>query len=184
MADVLSYHDSFIDNIDVKADSISDWEKEINIKRKAKEYVEMRIKEWISREDLVQLLADIRTLLQRQDIEKISLHERLKQRVISETKELLSIENFIQETKILLYEKLWINVDLGKNSDIQKFIKWFVDGLILKNIEIVKEIVEWWIDSFVNTLKELLTVTWIMEIIRSLKDEIKDLWNILQKPYE
>jgi hypothetical protein len=96
----------------------------------------------------------------------------------------LSNEKLIQDTKLALYDKLWINFELAENTDIKKFIKWFVDWLIINNIEAVKQIIEMWIEKIVESLKELLSISGILEFLKSIKDEISNLTDILQKPYE
>lgn len=184
MADVLSNHWVVIDNTDVKSDGIIDSQSEINIKSQAKEYILQRVSEWISSKDLQELVENAKKLLQKQNIEKINLKETLKTWIITETKEDLNIEKLIQETKTTLYEKLWIKFELWENTDIKKFVKWFVDGLVINNIETVKQIIEMWIEKFVESLKELLSVSGILEFLKSIKDEVSNLTDIIQKPYE
>ncbi len=122
--------------------------------------------------------------IKKDDSEKLRLKQEEKEKIKAETKEALSNEKLIQDTKLALYDKLWINFELAENTDIKKFVKWFVDGLIINNIEAVKQIIEMWIEKFVESLKELLSISGILEFLKSLKDEISNLTDILQKPYE
>lgn len=182
--DILWNYTQVIDNIDVKADNITDWESENKVKSQAKEYVWKRIKEWISKKQLEELINEIKTLLARQDVEKLNLKETLKQNIKTETKESLNIEKLIQDTKLALYDKLWINFDLQKNPDVKKFLKWLIDWLILNNIETLHQIINAWIDNFIAQVKELLTISWVLEFVNSLKDELTNIWDIFAKPYD
>jgi len=109
MVEIFWNYDWYIDKIDVKGDKISDWFNGNQIKDKARKYVESRIREWISDEDREKLLEEIKTLLEKQDIERIDLIKELKQREIWETREEIDKEAMIAEAKTMIYEKLWIN---------------------------------------------------------------------------
>jgi len=120
-------YNKYIDEVDVKWDKIPNWFNENQIKDKAIEYVEKRISEWISNEEYEKLLQNIKTLLERQNIERLNIREELERQVISETREELDKEALIQEVKTILYEKLWINEDQNKNSRTENFLKWIVE---------------------------------------------------------
>ncbi len=46
----------------------------------------------------------------------------------------------INEAKIMLYEKLWINDNHKNNSKIENFLKWIIDELVIWNYELAIEI--------------------------------------------
>lgn len=96
MPEVFWNHDRYIESIDVKWDQTPDWFNEKQIKEKARNYVEKRISEWISFEDYQNLLQEIKTLLERQDIERLNLTEQLEWKILQETRGDLDKEALIQ----------------------------------------------------------------------------------------
>lgn len=87
MAETLVNHNEYINRIDVKGDKIADSFAENQIKNKAKEYVEKKVQSWMSKEQLENLLKEIKQLLERQDIERVDLMTELKRKEVSEIKE-------------------------------------------------------------------------------------------------
>ncbi len=136
MAEVFWNHDRYIENIDVKWDKVPDWFNENQIKEKAKNYVEKRLQEWISKEGYDKLLKNIKKLLERQDIERLNLTEELEWEIIQKTREELDKEALIQQAKTILYEKLWLHKNLNQNSKTENFLKWIVDVLVIDNYDL------------------------------------------------
>lgn len=182
----LSYN-ILIDRVDVKGDTLPDKSWENKLKDLAKKYIESRSKEWMSKSDLDLLTRDIQKLLERQDVERINLQEEFeksRELILWWSKEKLWEQTMIANLQLKIYSSLWINPDLNLNSNIDKFKKGFVDGLILDNIETVKKIIEGWIESFLSVLREAFSVEWIKEFIKSIKEDIVNIGDILRKPYE
>lgn len=136
MAEVFWNHDRYIENIDVKWDQVTDWFNEKQIREKARNYVKNRISEWISPEDYQKLLQEIKTILERQDIERLNLTEELEWEIIQKTREELDKEALIQQAKTILYEKLWLHKNLNQNSKTENFLKWIVDVLVIDNYDL------------------------------------------------
>ena len=176
-------YNEYIDKIDVKWDQIPDWFNENQIKNKARNYVEKRISEWISTEDYQKLLQDIKTLLERQDVERINLTEELEKQVIQETREELDKEALIQEAKTILYEKLWINENQAKNSRTENFLKWIVDVLVIDNYDLAIEIYETNWKVIIDALKALMSWEWIKQMAEAIWESFMSLftWNAYEK---
>lgn len=156
-AEVFWNHNEYINWIDVKDDKIPDWFNENQIKNKAREYIENRIQSGISKENLDQLLKEIKQLLERQDIERLDLMKELRQKEIWESRENIDKEALIQEAKTMIYEKLWINENQAKNSKIENFLKWIVDELVIWNYELAIEIYNTNWAVIIDSLKQLAT---------------------------
>lgn len=183
MAEVFWNYDWYIDKIDVKGDKVPDWFNENQIKDRARKYVESRIKEWISDENREKLLKEIKDLLEKQDIERKDLIQELRKRENWEAKENADKEAMIQEAKTMIYEKLWINENQGKNSKIENFLKWVVDELVIWNYELAIEIYNTNWKVLIESLKQLASWEWIKKIAESLWDTVWNLfdWNAYEK---
>lgn len=175
MSENLWNYTNYIDSIDVKKDKIADSFAENQIKNKAREYVESRIQDWINKENLDQLLKEIKQLLERQDIERVDLITELKQKEVSETKENIDKEALIQEAKTMLYEKLWINENQNKNWKFENFLKWIVDELVIGNYELAIEIYNTNGKIIIESLKQLASWEWIKKVAQWLWESI---WNL------
>lgn len=177
----------YIDSIDIKIDENSYNTNENLIKKSAKNYVEKRLKSWISNENYEELLKNIKIILEKQNVEKINLQQVFEiknELIIQETAKNIENEKKTQMVKNMIYSELNINWILEKNSDIKKFVKWVVDWLILDNIELVEELISKWIDEIVWILKNLLDPEIIKEIIKDFFSSLGDILEVFQKPYE
>lgn len=67
-----------IDAIDVKRDWIPDSPNEMNIKNKAREYVLLQMKNGLQWDDLQRLFDNLKTLLERQDIERLNIEQEFE----------------------------------------------------------------------------------------------------------
>lgn len=183
MPEVFWNHDRYIENIDVKWDQISDWFNEKQIKEKARNYVEKRISEWISPEDYQKLLQEIKTLLERQDVERINLTEELEWKILQETREDLDKEALIQEAKGMMYEKLWIDENQAQNSKIENFLKGIVDELVIWNYDLAIEIYNTNGKVILEWLKALMSWEWLKKLAESLWETLWNLfeWNAYEK---
>ncbi len=88
MSEIFWKHNEYIDWIDVKGDKTPDWFNENQIKDKARKYVESRVREWANKQDIDELLRNIKQLLEKQDVERLNLIEELKQRENNDTKKI------------------------------------------------------------------------------------------------
>gem|GEM_PF-4567848 len=77
----------------------------------------------MSKEQLENLLKEIKQLLERQDIERVDLMTELKRKEVSEIKENIDKEALIQEAKTMIYEKLGIKENQKANSPLENFLK-------------------------------------------------------------
>jgi len=98
-------------------------------------------------------------------------------------------KNIEQETnteklKSLLYENLWLNSEIEQNWDIDKFIKWVIDWLIVNNVELIESLVEKWIDEFLELLNKLKDPDVILAIIKDLINSFWDMLDVFNKPYD
>ena len=100
---------------------------------------------------------------------------------LDDNKELLSK---VDELKNKLYESLNLNNDLEKNSDIWKFQKWFVDWLVVENVELVNDLLDKWIDELVTMIGSLANWEVIKEIVKDVISSFWDILNTFQNPYE
>nr|MDD3720419.1 phosphotransferase [Candidatus Gracilibacteria bacterium] len=175
MAEVFGNHNEYINGIDVKGDKIPDGFNENQIKNKAKQYIENRIQSGISKENLDQLLKEIKQLLERQDIERLDLMKELRQKEIGESRENIGKEALIQEAKTMIYEKLGINENQSKNSKIENFLKGIVDELVIGNYELAIEIYNTNGAVIIDSLKQLATWEGLKKMAESLGETI---WNL------
>lgn len=77
-----------ITTIDVKWDRIPDSQNEIKIKEKARDYILLQMRSGLEGEDLQRLFNNLKTLLERQDIERLNLEqefEKAKWKVVDNT---------------------------------------------------------------------------------------------------
>lgn len=175
MSEIFWNHNEYIDWIDVKGDKTPDWFNENQIKDKARKYVESRVREWANKQDIDELLRNIKQLLEKQDVERLNLIEELKQRENNDTKENIDKEAMINEAKIMLYEKLWISDNQKNNSKIENFLKWIVDELVIWNYELAIEIYNTNWKVIIESLKQLASWEWIKKLAESLWESI---WNL------
>lgn len=175
MSEIFWNHNEYIDWIDVKGDKTPDWFNENQIKDKARKYVESRIREWANKQDIDELLRNIKQLLEKQDVERLNLIEELKQRENKDTKENIDKEVMINEAKTMLYEKLWINDNQKNNSKVENFLKWIVDELVIWNYELAIEIYNTNWKVIIESLKQLASWEWIKKLAESLWESI---WNL------
>jgi len=92
-------------------------------------------------------------------------------------------ENIVDEVQSSLYEWLWIDEVLENNTDIYKFLKWVVDWLVVENIELVNQIIDFWIDKFIESLKQLLNPEIALKIIEQTGEEIRNIIYSIDEPY-
>lgn len=183
MAETFWNYDWYIDQIDVKDDKIPDWFNENQIKDKARNYVENRIKEWISEEEYDKLLEWVKKLLERQDVERIDLIQELRQREIWETREEVDKEALIQEAKAMIYEKIWISENQENNNWLENFLKWIIDELVIWNYELAIEIYNTNWAIIIDSLKQLASLEWLKKMAESLWETLWNLvdWNAYEK---
>lgn len=112
-----------------------------------------------------------RNLAVRQVNENNNLREWLETQVQQETREQLDRQAMINESKTMLYEKLWINEDLSKNNWWENFWKWIVDTLILDNYDLAIQVWETNWKVIVDSIKELFS-SW-----DNIKKLAEALWN-------
>lgn len=146
------------------------------IESEARDYV---LKEQASWRDTTELTKDLNELIERQRNE----NELLEKQIWTETKEKLDKEALINEARITLYDKLWLNNNLESNSIIQKFLKWFVDELLIWNYELAIEVYNTWWKAILENLSKLASYEWLKQIAESLWDNVKNLlsWNSYEK---
>lgn len=183
MAEKLQEYRPYINNIDVKWDGIPDSKNENKIKDLARNFVENEIRHWINEKDLSKLLEKIKSLLERQDIERINLWETLKEEIKTETREKIDKESLVNEAKNMIYENLWINDDLNKNNPVENFLKWIIDELVVWNYELAIEIINTNWKIILSALEHLASWEWIKNIAKSLWKNVWDLlaWNAYEK---
>lgn len=116
---------------------------------------------------------DLRSLIEEKNIEK----ESLKEQFISEIKEDLNKELIINESRVFLYGKLWVDFELSKNSAFENFVKWVVDELVIWNYELVIEIYNTWWEIIIESLKALASWEGIKSIAEALWENIMDLFS-------
>jgi hypothetical protein len=95
----------------------------------------------------------------------------------------LDKEFLINGAKITLYEKLWIDNNLDNNSVIEKFLKWFVDELLIWNFELAIDVYNTWWKVLIDSLSKLASLEWLEQIAESLWESVETLlnWNAYNK---
>ena len=63
-------------------------------------------------------------------------------------------------------------------------MKWIVDWFAFEYIEALYDLIESWLDEFIEWLKSLLNVDTILELIKSIWDDFEDIYNVLENPYD
>ncbi len=128
-------------------------------------------------------MQNIKTLLERQDAEKINIREVLEQQVCKETRESLNKEALIVEAKTVVYEKCWIEEKEERNSKPKQFLKWIVDLLIIDNDDLAIEIYETNGKVIIEALKQLMSWEWIKQMAKAIGESIMNLftWNAYEK---
>ena len=89
----------------------------------------------------------------------------------------------IKEVKLSLYDKLWINIETENNSDLTKFVKWVVDWLVINNLEEVQALIDSSIEELLGILENLFNVDILKELIKQSIEELWDILNIMENPY-
>ncbi len=89
----------------------------------------------------------------------------------------------INEVKLSLYEKLWIEAETENNPDITKFVKWVVDWLVVNNLEEIQTLIESSIEEVLKMLEKLFDIEVLKELIKQTVSELWDIWNIMENPY-
>ncbi|MDD2565610.1 MAG: hypothetical protein PHZ26_02380 [Candidatus Gracilibacteria bacterium] len=176
MAEKLQEYRPYINNIDVKGDGIPDSKNENKIKDLARNFVENEIRHGINEKDLSKLLEKIKSLLERQDIERINLGETLKEEIKTETREKIDKESLVNEAKNMIYENLGINDDLNKNNPVENFLKGIIDELVVGNYELAIEIINTNGKIILSALEHLASWEGIKNIAKSLG---KNVWDLL-----
>jgi len=154
--------------------SLSDWKKEVQ--EKATYY-------YLENKNNPETVQSLRELIERQEQERTDLKESLEKQVIRETKEELDKELLTNETKELLYEKLWIDNNQEANSSFENFLKWFVDEAIVWNYELAIEVYNTWWEVIIESLKQLASLEWLKQVAEALWKSIWDLftWDAYEK---
>lgn len=145
MAETLVNHNEYINRIDVKGDKIADGFAENQIKNKAREYVEKKVQSGMSKEQLENLLKEIKQLLERQDIERVDLMTELKQ------KERLKAGSFYLKRKKFTPEQEQAILKAHETGIPNKDGKFSVWDLRKKYIMLEKA---WFNDNEIRTLME------------------------------
>ena len=146
-------------------------------KNLANNYLQSEKQSW---RDTTKLEVELREFLQKQEEE----NRALIQKINSETREKLDVEKKILYVQNACYEWLWIDCILENNNDILKFVKWIVDWFAFEYIEALYDLIESWLDEFIEWLKSLLNVDTILELIKSIWDDFEDIYNVLENPYD
>lgn len=105
-----------------------------------------------------------------------SKYQSLKQELLKETWLELTKEWLLNKSRDNIYDYFWINKITYRNDTIDRFKKWIIDWLIVNNAELVEQIIEtnWMI--IIDWLKNLLTIDWILELLKSLGNSILDIF--------
>lgn len=82
-----------------------------------------------------------------------------------------------------IYDNLGINVHTDNNGFLKKLIKGCVDGLIVWNVELIQQIRERWLATFLSQVVSQFTTTdWWKNLFAKIWD---DMWNLLSlDPYK
>ncbi len=102
-----------------------------------------------------------------------NLKEQKEKPILQETREQLDREAMINEAKIMLYEKLWINENLELNNWWENFAKWIVDTLVLDNYDLAIQVWETKWTVIIDWIKQLFS-SWenIKKIAEALWDTV------------
>lgn len=130
--------------------------------------------EWIDKQQIKLEISDEKALSQ-----WVKEHDNIQKALNLEAE-----DNMIDDVKDSLYEWLLLDEVLENNSDVEKFVKGIVDGLVLENIELVKGLIESGIDELLEILKSILDPEVIWEIIKSIWEDLWDIMDIFNKPYD
>ncbi len=105
------------------------------------------------------------------------------QKINQEVRDWLDKEALVNEAKTILYEKLEIDDNKEKNTQIKNFLKWVVDELVIWNYELAIEIYNTKWKIILDTLRQLATWQWIKKLAISLWESIWDLfvWDAYEK---
>ena len=92
--------------------------------------------------------------------------------------------NKLEQFKNTLYEKLWLKPNLEENSEIEKFEKWFIDWLLVENIEMLDSLTDKSLDELVQMIKQLSNWEVIVAIVEDLYDSMWDILETFKEPYK
>ena len=90
----------------------------------------------------------------------------------------------LEQFKNTLYEKLWLKPNLEENSEIEKFEKWFIDWLLIENIEMLDSLTDKSLDELVQMIKQLSNWEVIVAIVEDLYDSMWDILETFKEPYK
>lgn len=136
-------------------------------------------------EESSKLIHDIQAMeLADNEDNHVTIPDDLKDFFWDELNENNEVLSKLEEFKQGLYEKLWLNENLEQNTDIQKFEKWFVDWLLVENIETLDNLLDKWIDELVTMIQNLANWDVIVAILEDMYDSIWDILNVFKDPYE
>jgi len=90
----------------------------------------------------------------------------------------------LEQLKNTLYEKLWLKPNLEENSEIEKFEKWFIDWLLIENIEMLDSLTDKSLDELVQMIKQLSNWEVIVAIVEDLYDSMWDILETFKEPYK
>jgi len=112
-----------------------------------------------------------------------NLKENLEIQVLKETREELDKEAMINEAKIMLYEKLWINENQNDNSSFENFEKWIVDELVLNNYDLAIQVWETNWKIILDWLSQLASWEWLKQVAKAIWESFWSLlsWNAYEK---
>ena len=110
---------------------------------------------------------------------KVTIPSKLKEYFVEDNEETNKLEQF----KKGLYEKLWLKTNLEENSEIEKFEKWFVDWLLIENMEMLISLTDKSLDELVQMIKELANWDVIVAIVEDLYDSMWDILETFKEPY-
>lgn len=122
-------------------------------------------------------------IIQKQEIERLWLRDRMKQNILQESKEWLDKELLVIEAKKNIYEKIWVNENMEINSSFENFLKWVVDELLISNYELAIDVINSNWKIIIDMLQSIASWEWIKNIAEWLKDTIVNLfaWNTYEK---
>ncbi len=131
---------------------------------------------YMRNQDNSEIIQSLKSFLNHQEQEKLDLREKLESLVLKETREELDKQAMINEAKIMLYEKLWIDNNLNNNSSFENFSKWIVDELILNNYDLAIQVWETNWKIILDWLSQLVSWDWLKQIAEAIWESF---WSLL-----
>lgn len=115
--------------------------------------------------------------------EQQQLKEQKESPILQEAREWLDKEAMINEAKIMLYEKLWIDENQNNNSSFENFEKWIVDELVLNNYDLAIQVWETNWKIILDWLSQLASWEWLKQIAEAIWESFMSLftWNAYEK---